>query len=195
MRMINCKNGGHLYDADVYRECPYCKEIREREKSYYSEVNVVIDSPWMYQDRGFHSQGKDPETERSPRGPVIMNEAEDVTVSFYQKRSVTGWIVGLTGPVKGQDYRIIPEKNRVGSAGNMDIRLPENSGVERSGHCEIVYEPRGNSFYIQRGSGAVFINDQYLTEDQELKIGDIIQIGNCTYEFIPFCREGRKWDD
>ena len=38
-------------------------------------------------------------------------------------KPVTGWLVCLEGPSRGRDYRIIPEKNFIGRAGDMEIRI------------------------------------------------------------------------
>ena len=38
------------------------------------------------------------------------------------------------------------------------------------------------------------LNGKYLTSPAEIRLGDLISIGQGTYEFVPFCREGRVWE-
>ena len=212
--IIKCANG-HFYDADKSRDCPYCKK-QEQEREKFE--NIMPGRPIFPP-----AEGRDIDDEKTVAMMPVMNgevvlgaghqgggrlgiqgmSADDdgVTVAlFSQARGtayITGWLVGVQGPVKGRDYRIHHGKNWVGRSYNSDVVISEGDySVAERNQCAIVYDGKGNKFYILQGSGTTtYLNDKLVEVPMEIHLGDRIGMGNCIFEFVPFCREGHKWDE
>ena len=77
-------------------------------------------------------------------------------------KPVTGWLVCLKGPSEGKDYRIVPEKNFIGRASNMDIRIISDNEIDQSNHAVIVFDPEQNKTILLPGTsnGLVYIYTQ-----------------------------------
>lgn len=207
--IVKCVNG-HFYDAEKSKECPYCvrqEEKREmiiRELPEHPEIRIRDEgldegrTMAMPADREVFLQHgtTDPGAGRV-RG---ISAAEDgVTQGIFCKARgtayVTGWLVGTGGPVKGRDYRIMSGKNWIGRSYNMDICIAEGAGIAAVNQCAVVYDRRGNQFFVMQGAGTItYLNGGLVKKPEVLKLGDEIKMGNCTFEFVPFCREGHVWE-
>lgn len=109
-------------------------------------------------------------------------------------KPVTGWLVCLEGPSKGRDYRIISEKNFLGRAGDMEIRILGDDTINQRNHAIIVYDPEKNKTMILPGDsqGLAYVLDDNDTwdavfEPRELEAGDRIKIGQSIFLFVPLC--------
>lgn len=108
---------------------------------------------------------------------------------------VTGWLVGQNGPVKGRDFRLHEGMNWIGSDPMSDISIGLSCGIREPRYSAVVYDGRHNAFYLKPGSGTVtFLNDEALEEAKPISPGDRIRVGNVSFEFVPYCREGNTWD-
>ena len=111
-------------------------------------------------------------------------------------KPVTGWLVCLEGPSKGRDYRIIAEKNFIGRAGDMEVRIIGDQTVSQRNHAIIVYDPEKNRTMLLPGDsqGLVYILDEEdnwdaVYEPRMLEAGDRIKIGQSSFIFVPLCGE------
>lgn len=205
--IVRCVKG-HFYDADRAKECPYCVKQEKEQKiivrSFKGESSeqrgnpVVEEAPTVAfsSEREIVITSADRENAKK-RG--ISADKEGVTISLFSKgvgkAYVTGWLVGLEEPVKGQDYRIIHGKNWVGRNYNMDICISDGEEIAMVNHCALIYDGKGNQFFILAGNGTTtYLNGTLVQGANELKSGDQIKIGNCLFEFVPFCREGHVWE-
>ena len=60
----------------------------------------------------------------------------------------------------------------------------------------MIYEPKENMFYVASEEGnQVYLNGQLLKATESLREGDTIMIGDTSLMFVPFNREGRKWEE
>ncbi|MCI9590222.1 MAG: FHA domain-containing protein [Lachnospiraceae bacterium] len=170
MAVIQCKNG-HYYDSERYAFCPHCGTYEERN----SEKTIFLQA----EKKGDFDDGQK-------------------TIGIFQAEEtfcpITGWLVCIGGPKKGKDYRIYVGYNHIGRDIDMDISIPEDSLIELSNHCAIVYDGKNNQFLIVPGmESATYLNQEYLSGPKVIKTGDILEIGKSELEFVAFCREGRKW--
>lgn len=202
MAIIRCDRG-HFYDSAKYDNCPTCKSLDLRTSELMRELHTGIPDTGSEQNEEvtmplFQSGGETIEV-GGERRHVSGGAADDdeVTVALFSKSSgtayVTGWIVCVKGPLMGRDYRIHHGMNRVGLSMNSDICLSGASGISMLKHCSIVYDEKSNRFYLVPDNGLVYIGEEAVPQPRELSLGDIIQIGNCSFEFVPFCREGHLW--
>lgn len=201
--IIRCVNG-HFYDAGKSKECPYCRR---------PEGGMVVEldrsGPGVGVAGGI---GEDVTVAKMPEMPGSVSlrgrEAgvaglgapdEGVTVAVFSQAAgtafVTGWLVGLTGAVKGRDYRIRHGVNWVGRDFRADICIREAKDIDDLKQCALIYDGRGNRFYVRPGTGSVtYLNGEILDKPQQLQLGDVLQMGSESFEFVPFCREGRVWE-
>ena len=202
MAIIRCDRG-HYYDSAKYDKCPTCKNLDQRTSELIRELHTGF--PGMNQE-----MNEDVTVPLIQRGGETIEigggrkhvsgggaDEDEVTVALFSKAGgtgfVTGWIVCVKGPLKGRDFRIHHGMNRVGLSMNSDICLSGASDITMYKHCSIVYDEKSNRFYLVPDNGIVYIGKDTITEPRMLTIGDMLQIGNCSFEFIPFCREGHVW--
>lgn len=207
MQIVRCANG-HWYDMEKYSDCPYCKNNNSEESSMLSgnvpQFGVSFESMNEAATVALAVGGGAVEiVGAAPMGktPVMGMAAgkEPVTTAFYSRQRgtafVTGWLVGRGGPVYGRDYRISFGKNWVGKSLSMDICIMEDTSIAPK-HCAIVYDGKSNAFFVALEDGAItYLNGEMLSKSHRLSLGDEIRIGNSTFEFVPFCREGHIWKE
>lgn len=205
MEMIRCTNG-HWYDLEKNKSCPYCSTDEKKRQALMDQVGdpgrfqVTFDS--LHEGKTVAMQSYGNETVRlgsSGRISAGISASRDpITVGIVSKARgnayITGWLVGRTGKVKGRDYRLSFGMNFIGSDPNMDVCIMEDPSIAGKS-CSIAYDVRSNSFFIVSEQGSItYLNGSLLTDAMELKAGDEIKMGECLFEFIPFCREGHTWD-
>lgn len=110
---------------------------------------------------------------------------------------VVGWLVAVSGPMKGKSFPLGPGQNQVGREASNRVCLPEDPGVSRRGHVVITYDPRRNRFSARpgtEGSGIADLNDDLLEIPTTLAHGDVLRLSDETsLRFIPFCDASFVW--
>ncbi len=181
-----CENG-HYYDSEKHTVCPFCG------------VQELIDvRSTMAQKREDESNDSIPVTR--PQGLPGMSGKESKTVGIIEGtlgiNPVVGWVVAISGPAKGRDYRIVAEKNTIGRSEQMDISLSQDETVSRDSHAIISYDPKNNIYRIYPGESKslVYLNDEEVTSAKQLKPYDIIEVGNSKLLFVPLCSDKYQWE-
>ncbi|MCC8066365.1 MAG: FHA domain-containing protein [Clostridiales bacterium] len=212
MAIIKCVRG-HFYDSSKSDECPYCARTEQETEAFQK---VIQNSPNSSYSRAMADMEQEAVTQAwRPVGGMqdihlrngygtgtagISAGDEPVTVGLFSPGRgtayVTGWLVCVDGPGKGRDYRICHGMNWIGSSPVMDIVLYSDAQVAPVRHCSIAYDGKSNRFFAVAGSGSItYYNGSLLEDSHELHPGDELKIGSSTYEFVPFCREGRTWEE
>jgi len=108
---------------------------------------------------------------------------------------VVGWLVCVKGPNLGRDYRIRAARNRIGRDSLMDICVAGDNRVARDTHAMIVYAPRYNEFRLSLGPACdiVFLNGEFLDASAALRERDVIELGETSLQFVPFCGNRFQW--
>lgn len=112
---------------------------------------------------------------------------------------VTGWIVVVDGPGKGQSRPIRSGINAVGRAPDQAVPLyfgaKSDGEISRRDHTRIVYDARGNHFKLIHGASRnlTYLNDEPVHEITDLKPYDRIVIGKTTLLFLPLCGNIFRW--
>ncbi|TKI53810.1 FHA domain-containing protein [Lysinibacillus mangiferihumi] len=170
MSLIRCTNG-HMFSSRRHRNiCPYCNVMVEQEQRH-----------------------------NSPSSPVV--EADDKTLPYLGEMDgidpVTGWLVCIEGPQMGRDYRILSEKNFIGRAEDMHIRIAGDNSISKRNHAVIVYDPKKRNFYLLPGdaSGLAYLNNEAVYTPTELAAYDVIQLGRSIFLFIPLCGVHFEWEN
>ncbi len=131
--------------------------------------------------------------------PVV--EADDKTLPYLGEMDgidpVTGWLVCIEGPQMGRDYRILSEKNFIGRAEDMHIRIAGDNSISKRNHAVIVYDPKKRNFYLLPGdaSGLAYLNNEAVYTPTELAAYDVIQLGKSIFLFIPLCGVHFEWEN
>ncbi len=204
MAIIRCVKG-HYYDTAKYEECPTCRNLEKRTARFLRELgpgqpgeadnsmDEEVTRPLLnYGGQTVSIGGKGP----SVNGGGI--DDDPVTVALFSRSAgtgvVTGWLVCVEGPLKGKDFRIRHGMNQVGTSMDSDICLGGAEKVSLKKHCCFVYDEKSNRFFLVNAGGSlVYLNREQVAVPQQIKLGDQISIGNCTFEFVPFCRDGHFW--
>ena len=112
------------------------------------------------------------------------------------KDPVVGWLVVIDGPGKGSSLRLGMGQNSIGRGEPSRVRI--NFGddqISRSGHATITYDPKGNSFHIQPGTGPnlTYLGDDPVLGPTRLPDRTKIALGATTLRFVALCDEGFTW--
>ena len=110
---------------------------------------------------------------------------------------VCGWIVCISGPRQGKDYKIKAGTNFVGRADDMDIQILGDNQISRRNHGVIVFDSKKKETVLLPGdsNGIVYLNDAAVYMPMTLNAYDTIEMGESKFVFIPFCGDNFMWED
>lgn len=184
--LTRCENG-HYYDSAKHTSCPYCgvqnlgldiqKTMAKRSGESNYEVGVT---------RPIMAAQEEPEKDKS------MGQLQGKS----KKEPVTGWLVSISGPEKGCDYRLTMERNFIGRSENMDVCISEDDYISRDNHAAVSYSPKKNTYHLYPGDskGLVYLNDKEVLTPEQLKPFDTIELGMTKLMFVPLCGDEFIWD-
>ncbi len=178
MAIVKCKRG-HFYDDSKHSVCPLCEK---------SEIEIYPN--WPPDNKGMNLTVR----------PIPDDEGKTISVYESEKKDnpVTGWIVCITGPERGRDYRLYAGFNRIGRNPEADIFIGSDDKVSGKCHCSVVYDYKKNRFLLVPGKDSLTYygkEEALLEKPVTLYTGERFHIGDSVFEFIPFCREGFSWEE
>lgn len=214
MELKRCING-HSYDPTITPECPECANmgghtvplvggitfgteeigktvpIRRDTVPVNPPANQWAD-PASYVSTGPVGGG----TMGGGYAPTMPVNYDKGGINDKASQPVTGWLVCIEGPEKGQDYRLHEEYNYIGRSNKMDVCIPGDPTVSRENHAIIAYDTQERMFFFAPLSGASIVrhNGKAVLSNVELKNGDRLQIGKGIYIFVPLCGENFQWE-
>jgi hypothetical protein len=108
---------------------------------------------------------------------------------------VVGWLVCLTGPDRGRDFRLHAEKNFIGRSPAMDVCLAGDEMVSRERHATVIFDPKKATFWALPGdaAGLVYLNGDIVHSPTEMHRDDLLEVGQTKLALIPFCGEKYNW--
>jgi hypothetical protein len=110
---------------------------------------------------------------------------------------VVGWLVAVSGPCRGTDYRVHNGYNYIGREQG-DICVHGDQTISAVKDSNVTYVAQTRSFYIahELGKNVLLVNDvPVIGGAQQLKRNDIVTIGKTKLMFIPLCDENFGWED
>ena len=124
-------------------------------------------------------------------------EALEELLFIQESAPVCGWIVCISGPRQGKDYKIRSGKNFIGRADDMDIQILGDNKISRRNHGVIVFDPKKKETVLLPGdsNGIVYLNDAAVYTPTVLSTYDVIEMGDSKFAFIPFCGEQFMWEE
>jgi hypothetical protein len=114
-----------------------------------------------------------------------------------QEDPVTGWLVIVDGPGKGQFVRIGHGQNIIGRGAAARIRLDFGDDlVSRENNGAVTYDPAGRRFYVQQGTGPnlLYLDDAPVLAPAELPDRAELRIGKTRMRFVALCGTDFSWD-
>ena len=112
------------------------------------------------------------------------------------KGPVTGWLVVLDGPTRGQDLRLGEGRNFLGvdAAGDPAVLDANSPLAVRRGI--VVYDPQDNNWCALPGSSNELctLNGKSLIEKMPLTAGDTFAVGGAQLRFVPLCGPEFNWN-
>mgnify|MGYP000520382367 CR=1 FL=1 len=93
--------------------------------------------------------------------------------------------------------RVMDGKIFVGRADDMDIQILGDNKIARRNHAVIVFDAKKRENMILPGdsNGLVYLNGEAVYLPQPLSAYDVIEMGESTFLFVPFCGEHYMWED
>ena len=202
-----CENG-HFID-ESWDLCPYCP-------AEDAEPEIPIVRPSRF---GEARPASSPEPRRAPTGPVPATTASPIvprreppapvqpppmerTVAVPKvggeaapKRFVVGWLVGLSGPSRGESFPVRIGRNVLGRDRRSDIVV--NDDQASSHHADLVFRPEERRFILMdhNSTNGTYVNEVEIEPRRDLVTKDIVRIGSHRFLFMPLCDESFYWDD
>jgi hypothetical protein len=153
-----CANGHQM--EDTWEVCPYCQ------RSGYEQGLPPVTVKTRLQS--------DPRHEAAPQ-----SGRKGLLIEDKPKLPVVGWFVALTGPQKGEDFRIREGPNTIGSAPDADIVLLDEAISGK--HASLRYKDRKFTITDLDSTNGTFLNDRSdPIAREELKDNDVIRLGEVT---------------
>jgi pSer/pThr/pTyr-binding forkhead associated (FHA) protein len=200
-----CENG-HFID-ESWDLCPYCPPDK-------SEPDIPIIRPARMP----------PEPPRAPqpqRGPItavpapaapappprrdvpapVQTPPMERTVAVQKadaggqaKRYVVGWLVGLSGGVRGESHTVRIGRNVLGRDRHSDVVI--NDDQASAHHADLVFRPEERRFILMdhNSTNGTYVNETEIEPRRDLVAGDVVRIGSHRFLFVPLCGEGFIWD-
>lgn len=144
----------------------------------------------------------------TPNAPIAMagwrpgsaiarpGAAAEAGLAAAPKGPVTGWLVVLDGPARGQDLRLGEGRNFLGvdAAGNPAVLDANSPLAVRRGI--VVYDPQDNNWCALPGSSNELctLNGKSLIEKMPLTAGDTFAVGGAQLRFVPLCGPEFNWN-
>jgi len=163
-----CANGHQMEDS--WEACPYCQRTGYQPGPPAVTVKTHLESELSHEGAAPRAS----ETHATSRRTVVLSDK--------RKSPVVGWFVALTGPHKGEDFRVREGANIIGSAPDADIVLRDSAISPK--HASLRYKDHKFTITDLDSTNGTFLNDrQDPIAREEVKDGDVIRIGEVTLKF------------
>jgi pSer/pThr/pTyr-binding forkhead associated (FHA) protein len=194
-----CRNG-HLIDVS-WDLCPYCPPepaevsiVRPRGADDSRSRSWVAQSPLPPTEVPADPppiRRTSPQAEAAPVSRTIAVPKADLGIGTAP-RLVVGWLVGLTGAIRGESFAIRTGKTTLGRDPRSDIVLFDDQ--TSSHHADLVYRPEEKRFILMdaNSTNGTFVNDVEIEPRKNLAHHDVISIGKQKFLFVQFDAD---WDD
>lgn len=157
-----CANGHQI--EDTWEVCPYCQRTGYQQGPPAVTVKTRLESD-------------------APREAVAPNTTRrNVLLADKRKQPVVGWFVALSGPQKGEDFRIREGPNTIGSASDADVVL--HDAAISGKHASLRYKDEKFTITDLDSTNGTYLNDRPdPIAREELKDNDIIRVGEVVLKF------------
>ena len=176
--MKQCTNG-HFFDENRFSVCPYCNPAKP--------ANIA---------------GATPANNRTmPLVPQDNVDNQGKTVGIMKKSigidPPVGFLVCISGPQKGEHFRLVSGRNLIGRSPSMNVCLKNDDTVTREEHAVLTFDVKSVSFLLVPGSGRgiTYCNDKQVEAPAALVAYDVVEVGSTRLLFLPLCGERFCWNE
>lgn len=134
--------------------------------------------------------------EAAPAAEVAKPEEEGNAAAPSIPMFPVGWILVVEGPGRGASYPLMSGMSQIGRGAGQAVRLDfGDNAISRSGHAAIVYDPEAKTFLLgQSGkTNIVRLNGTPVIQNEDLKDGDQIKVGETTLQLKALCGADFDW--
>jgi hypothetical protein len=139
----------------------------------------------------------------SPTGTIVIFEREQPESAKDQlvPLPVVAWLVIVEGIGKGRDFRLVKGQNFIGRDRDMEVSLDfgpqSDTKVSKRNHAVIIFDQTRNECFIDSRSDShknlPLLNGSTILSLTSLKDGDIIQVADTKFRFVPLCGPAFSW--
>ena len=119
-----------------------------------------------------------PPSAPQPSGGKARTLALDISAGG--KQVVVAWIVGTTGPLTHQTFKLKPSRTLIGTGDDCDLRIDDQ--YMSSHHCEVRFEGNGYRIVDLGSTNGIVVNDRRV-KDHELVDNDLLKVGRTEFKF------------
>ena len=202
-KIVTCPVCHNFYDAAKDASCPFCSGKGSFMPTLDPFAGAVPGFTSDSDTRGLQNgqtYGSFQQTTPPDNGGGLSSRMEstqfvDASTPTGAPSPVVGWLVAVSGPCRGTDYRVHTGYNYIGrESGDICIRGDQTISGERDSN--ITYVPQTNRFYIahEQGKNVLLVNDlPVIGGGTELHNYDRITIGTTLLVFVGLCGENFSW--
>ena len=199
-KMTRCPEG-HFYDPTKHASCPWCALPMDDGGDRTRPVQQTppqMPPPMPPPPLPSVVAGPPPPPPLPPPPPPLpkpgaATRRADATSVKYDP--VVGWLVCLSGPDRGRDFRLHAEKNFIGRSPAMDVCVAGDETVSRDRHATVIFDPKRQFFWALPGdaSGLVYLNGDIVHSPTQMHRDDVLEVGQTKLVLIPFCGDKYTW--
>jgi hypothetical protein len=107
-----------------------------------------------------------------------------------------GWILVVEGAGRGASFPLMSGMSNIGRGADQAVRLDfGDNAISRSAHAAIVYDDEAKTFLLGQGgkSNIVRLNGTPVIQNEDLKDGDQIKVGETVLQLKTLCGEDFDW--
>lgn len=201
-KLTRCSNG-HWYNAALHDSCPYCSDSSsampetiapDAGGSFPQTAPPESTSSTPFTATTPISVERDSASAASPFAPTTFGG--NLAGGDSSVEPVVGWLVCLSGPMRGTDFRLHSGNNYIGREVG-DIHIHGDQQISRERDTIIAFSSAKLRYYVRPDSGRnlIELNGEPVLAPMELHSHDILTIGTTKLMFIPLCNEKFRWDE
>lgn len=190
--IVKCPTCGNMYDKRRSDSCPGCsRPVMPAGGAYQPDNDVTVIQRASFTDTGDETVSIDAVSEDSPNDVTI---GVNLSESGNKRGEISGWLVCVSGPDKGKDYRLRFNNNFIGRDISMDVFLASDPAVHKEKHMSVVYEPNEKKFFAAPIGGAIcYLNGETISNASEIHDFDRLRLGETELVFRSLCGRDFEW--
>jgi hypothetical protein len=145
-------------------------------------------------------RGKATTFDSRKRGTRLYQPFSGDEAGEFDDGPVTGWLVVVEGPGRGQAVRLGVGMNVIGASPESRVQLDfGDPGISRVNHFRIAYDVEGRSFHFLPGDGKNLVyavsTGKGMFEATELLPHAELRTSKTVLRFVPLCGPEWSWSD
>ncbi len=139
-----------------------------------------------------------PSTDPYRTTPIDLLNPYSSSSELKPEEWVQGWLVAISGPMKGKFYPIVYGRNQVGRSPECRICLPHDPAISGK-QLVIRFKEKKRTYTVKDHDDAkqitIMNDDEELDDVVDIQRGDTLRLSpQTTMRFIPFCDDTFTWD-